>query len=211
MQNKIDNLTISLAGMIQPISLIRDIAQTGKSNTAAFETCLNSLFKTNPENALAVYGDLSQLHIGLEKLVTILSPVNDLSKMTVRHMLSLMRIQKKIFRSSDLTKTLTQRINQAKKQVEYFHLTHPTVIANLADTYINIITPFRYRFLVLGNQQILGIHENMEKIRALLLAAIRASVLWRQLGGSRLQLIFLRHKLKAAAVSILKNIEGKQP
>lgn len=203
-------MTISLAGMIQAISLIREIAQTGKPNNMAFETCIDSLFKTHPENAIAVYGDPSHLHMGLSKLVTTLNPVTDISKITVRHMLSLMRIQKKIFKSSDLVKTLTQRINQAKKQVEYFHLIHPTVIANLADTYIDMITPFRYRFFVLGNQQILSVHENMEKIRALLLAAIRASVLWRQLGGSRLQLLFLRHKIKTAAKAMLQNIpEGK--
>ena len=62
---------------------------------------------------------VSRIHLGLEKLVAVLNPTTDISKLTVRHMLSLMRVQKKIFRSHDLVKTLTQRINQAKKQVDY--------------------------------------------------------------------------------------------
>ena len=33
------------------------------------------------------------------------------------------------------------------------------------------------------------------KVRALLLAGIRAVVLWRQLGGSRTQIIFARKKM----------------
>jgi high frequency lysogenization protein len=50
----------------------------------------------------------------------------------------------------------------------------------------------------------------MEKVRALLLAGIRAAVLWRQVGGSRLQILFSRAKIKAAAEKILQQIEHNQ-
>lgn len=210
MQNKINDTTIPLAGLIQAISLVRDIAQTGKTNEPAFKTSIQSIFNTSPENALAVYGNPVDLQVGLEKLLTVLNPTTDIAKLTTRYMLSLMRIQKKIFSSPALVNKLSQRINQVKKQVDYFSLTHPTVIANLADIYIDVITPFRYRFYLLGNQQILSVHENMEKIRALLLAAIRSSVLWRQLGGSRLQLIFSRGKISASATNILKDMSNLQ-
>ncbi len=42
-----------------------------------------------------------------------------------------------------------------------------------------------------------------KKIRALLLAGIRSSVLWRQMGGSRLQFIFSRQKIKKTAEKLL--------
>lgn len=123
--------------------------------------------------------------------------------MQARYMLSLIHLQKKISRSPHILQTLSRRILQTKKQVEYFSLTHPTVIANLADTYLSTISPFKFRVIIWGSQRLLSVNENMEKIRALLLAGIRSSVLWRQMGGSRFQLVFSRAKIKAMAEKIL--------
>ena len=206
MQKNIKNTTIALAGMIQAISLIRELAQTGKIDEEAFKTCIQSIFNTDPANTIAVYGEIRNLKLGLEKLIPIFTPKTDSARLTIRSMLSLMRLQRKIMRRTQLMNKLTQRILQVKKQVDYFSLMHPTVIANLADIYIDAITPFRYRFYILGNKKILNVNENMEKIRALLLAAIRSSVLWQQLGGSRLKLIFLHKKISAEASTLLKEI-----
>lgn len=206
MQKNINETTLALAGMVQAITLIRELAATGKIDDEAFKTCIQSIFNTNPANTLSVYGDLSNLKIGLEKLIPVFSPKTDSARLTIRSMLSLMRLQRKISRSQKLINQLTQRIEQVKKQVAYFNITHPTVIANLADIYIHAITPFRYRFYILGNQKILSVNENMEKIRALLLAAIRSAVLWQQLGGSRLKLIFLHKKISRSATHFLKEI-----
>jgi high frequency lysogenization protein len=116
-------------------------------------------------------------------------------------------MQKKIMNHPNLFKRLNQRIQQAKKQSEFFSLTHPTVVANLADIYLDAISPFNFRIMMWGNQRILGVNENMEKIRVLLLAGIRSTVLWRQVGGSRWQLLFSRSKIKTMAEKILAEIE----
>lgn len=206
MQDKFENITIALAGMVQAISLIREIAQTGKTNEPAFQTSINSLFQTHPENITAVYGKIEDLQLGFEKLLYTLNSVSETSRLTTRHMLSLMSLQKKIFNSPKVLDTLTQRIQQAKKQADYFTLTHPLVIANLADIYLDVINPFQFRFFILGNQHILNVDENMEKIRALLLAAVRSSLLWRQAGGSRIQLLFSRSTIKTFAANLLKKL-----
>lgn len=209
---KITEITIALAGIAQSIGLIREIAQKGKVDSDIFETSIQSIFETEPKNVVSVFGNIQSLQLGLEKLTGILQANTDHSRLNARYMLSMMRLQRKISRNPSMLNTLADRIQQTKKQVEYFSLTHPTVIANLADTYINAITPFRFRFFLLGNQKMLGIHENMEKIRALLLAALRSAVLWRQLGGSRLQLLFSRAKIATRAAQLLKDIatnEGK--
>lgn len=206
MQTKFDNVVVALAGIVQAISLIEEIAQTGKTNETMLETSVNSLFQTNPVNVIAVFGSLNHLQHGLEKLIVALHTKSPNSYLMIRHMLSLMSLQKKISRSPNAIGLLTERLNQAKKQADYFHLKHPTVIANLADIYLTVINPFRFRYYISGNQQVFTIKENMEKIRALLLSAIRASVLWRQMGGSRLQLIFAREKIKSSARLLLNHI-----
>jgi len=49
--------------------------------------------------------------------------------------------------------------------------------------------------------------DNLERIRALLLAGIRSIILWRQMGGTRLQLVFSQQELKQAADELLNRLE----
>jgi high frequency lysogenization protein len=46
--------------------------------------------------------------------------------------------------------------------------------------------------------------DNAAKIRALLLAGIRAALLWRQAGGDRWKLIFSRSAMQKEAQQLLK-------
>lgn len=210
MQDKFYNTTIALAGIIQSVSLVRELAQTGKLNEAAYEASISSIFQTSPQDIPAVYGDIKGIKLGLEKLVQMFSSRSESARFLTRYILSLMHIQKKVSRSPKLVEELTQRIDKVKKQVEYFHLTHPTVISNLADIYLNTISKFKFRIIIWGSQRSLSVTENMDKIRALLLAGLRSAVLWRQVGGSRLQLIFSRAKIKAMAEKILAEIERQE-
>lgn len=209
MQNKYDNLTIALAGIVQALSLVKELAQTGKVNENAFQSCIQSIFETNPENAAVVFGDLTNLQLGLEKVLQFYS-ANPAARGFARHTLAIIGLQKKISRSSKTLTSLSQRIQQAKKQSEYFSLTHPNVLANLGDTYVNIINTFKFRFFIMGNQRFLSVRENIDKIRALLLAAVRAAVLWQQLGGSRLQLLFSHKKIKASSEKLLLQLKEQQ-
>jgi high frequency lysogenization protein len=209
LQDKFEDITIALAGIMQAISLTREIAQTGKMDEKAFETMLNSIFQTHPGSTMDIYGSLENLKLGLIRLISILNSKATAAAQSIHYMHSVMRLQKKINSSPKISATLLQRLNQTKKQVAYFSLTHPTVIASLADIYLNTIKTFRFKFFIVGNQRMLTVNENIEKIRALLLAAIRSSVLWRQVGGSRLQLIFFRGKIKNTAEKLLSQIEGK--
>jgi len=210
LQNKYDNITIALAGIVQAISLVRELAQTGKINEDAFQASVQSIFATHPENTAHVYGDLMHLQLGLEQLAQLFSPKSATSRLMIRQILSVLRLQKKISRSSKAIDLLTQRVQQAKKQAEYFSMTHTNVLANLGDTYLNLINTFHFRFFIMGNQRFLGIRENVDKIRTLLLAAIRAAVLWRQNGGSRLQFIFSSKQIKASIEKLLTQMKEQQ-
>lgn len=206
-EEKLYKTTLALAGIIQSVSLVRELAQTGKINESAYEASIYSIFQTNAQDIPSVYGGIAGVKLGLEKLIHMFSPRADAGKPLMHYGLSLLHLQKKVARSPKLVAQLTQRINQAKKQVDYFHLTHPTVIANLADVYLNTISIFKFRIIIWGSQRSLSVTENMDKIRALLLAGIRSAVLWRQMGGSRWQLLFSRKKIKNMAEKILAEIE----
>jgi high frequency lysogenization protein len=206
LQDNLYKTTIAIAGMIQAVSLVKDLAQTGKADEAAFKASIQSIFITDPEDFISVYGDLRGIKLGLERLVTTFAGEPKNGRSLLRHVMSLIHLEKKIRRSSYIQEALKKRIEQAKKQAEYFHSTHSSVIANLADCYLNAISTFRFRIIIWGNPHLLNSMDVMEKIRALLLTGIRSAVLWRQLGGSRLHLLFSRSKIKAMAEKILREM-----
>jgi high frequency lysogenization protein len=72
---------------------------------------------------------------------------------------------------------------------------HPEVIARLGACYQQTLSTLRPRIIVHGEPATLGDPDNRQRIRALLLAAIRAAVLWRQCGGGRLTLLLHRRQL----------------
>ncbi len=209
-QNNLDKITIALAGILQAIALVRELTQTSRTDEAAFTTSMHSIFELNPQHITTVFGDLSGIRLGLEKIIHTFDTTHTIDKLQHRYMLSLIHLQKKLSRSPKMLAALALRLKQIQKQADYFSYTHPTVIANLADVYVNTIGTFKFRIIVLGSQRVLHAQENMEKVRALLLAGVRSAVLWRQVGGSRLQILFSRHKIKVAAERLLKQLEHNQ-
>ncbi len=206
MQDKLYNTTIALAGMAQAASLASELAQTGKTDEAAFNCSINSIFQLDTKDTLSVYGNLANIKLGLEQLIKLCDRQAKTSRSIMAYIMSLIQLQNKITRSPKLRDMLKQRLTQTKKQVDYFSLTHPTVIANLADIYLQTISTFKIRIMIWGNPRVLNTPDSIEKIRALLLAGVRSAALWRQARGSRLQLLFARAKIKTMAENILKEM-----
>jgi len=76
--------------------------------------------------------------------------------------------------------------------------THADVVSELAKLYADTLSHLRPRVMVQGNPHYLGQAGVVAEIRALLLAALRAAVLWRQLGGSLWDFVFSRRQMAAA-------------
>ncbi len=203
MQDNLNNVTLALAGMLQSVALVRELTQTGKTNPAPYEASIQSIFSLDVNSVPEVFGGIEGVKLGLEKILLAFDTTQTPDRLQNRYLLSLIHLQKKLSRSPKILHALMKRLQQIQKQANYFSITHPTVIANLADTYLSTISTFHFRVVILGSQRVMNAKENMEKVRALLLAGVRAAVLWRQVGGSRLQILFSRAKIKACAEKLL--------
>jgi high frequency lysogenization protein len=205
-QENLNKITIALAGLFQAITLVRELTHTGRLHETAFQASIYSIFQIDPKDVTSVYGDINQLKLGLQKIIDTFDAGHQIDRLQHRYLLSIIHLQKKLARAPKLMDQMTARLVQTRKQADYFSLTHPTVIANLADIYLNTVSTFRFRIMILGNQRVMHVKENLDKVRALLLAGVRATVLWRQMGGSRLQLLFSRAKIRATAENLLNQI-----
>lgn len=199
------DITLALAGICQSARLVQQLAHEGQCDNDALSTVLGGLLQTNPPSTLAVFGGNEQsLTMGLETLQSVLNanrqgPAAELTRYT----LSLMVLERKLNANKSAMNTLGERISQLDRQLAHFDLESETMMSSLASIYTDVISPLGPRIQVIGSPAILQSTLVQAKIRATLLAGIRSAVLWQQVGGSRLQLMFSRNRLFKQAQSIL--------
>ncbi|WP_086931363.1 high frequency lysogenization protein HflD [Agarilytica rhodophyticola] len=190
------NIAIALAGAAQAINLVEQLAKTGYLRSEEFEIAVDSLFEQNPENTESVFGSVQQLRLGLQILLSLLESHRDPKNAdALRYMLGVIHIQKRLAKRNDVMNIIGSRLQKAQYQVQHFGKTHENVVSNIADIYTDTISKFQYRIQVTGEYSYLQQPRLAAQVRVLLLAAIRAITLWRQIGGSRWQLLFYRNKI----------------
>jgi high frequency lysogenization protein len=202
--NKWHNTTIDLAGVFQVATLVDKLATTGYFPIPQLHTAVTCLLNQNPASVEDTFGDVAKLTMGFELLVAILTSIKkESSKNSVRYVLSMMYLQKKLRRHKDMLAVIGSRLQQVKNQADHFEPTHENVIANLADLYTDTISKFRYRIHVKGDPTYLQQQRIASQIRTLLFAGIRAAILWHQIGGRRWQILAYRNDILAHAQRLL--------
>ncbi len=200
MKKSWQNHVIALAGIFQACKCVEQLAKTGYLKTDSFETAVQSLFETNPESAEAVFGSLPRLEEGLELLKDVLENHRDSRNRDVlRYALGAIHLQGMLAKRKEVLYVIGNRLEKAQEQAQHFSLTHENVISNIADIYTDTISKFNYRIQVTGDYNYLQQQRVANQVRVLLLAAIRAATLWRQVGGSRWHFLFYRSKLAEQA------------
>ena len=200
--NKLDR-TLALAGVFQSVCLVKQLAWTGKLEQPSFETSINSLFQIDAINAEAVYGKSSNLQLGLRSMVKILKSNLSQDSEIIRYGIAILHLERKLMKKKELLNIIGNGIKQAKAQAQIFGLTHQNVVANLANLYTNTLSTFNFRIHVDGEENYLTNANQTNKVRALLLSGVRSAVLWRQLGGNRLQIILKRREIISDAENVL--------
>lgn len=198
--------TLALAGIFQAVCLVQQIARRGSADTGAFEASIASIFSTDAADAEAAYGGMERLRLGLRQVADLLNKRHAPEEQErMRYAVAVMALERRLNRRTDMLRRIGEGIERARAQARHFSLTHPNVIANLAGLYSDTVSALGPKIMVAGDQHLLASPEHAARIRALLLAAIRAAVLWRQQGGSHLRLIFGSGRAAREAQGMLEN------
>lgn len=199
---------IALSALMQAVNCVQQVAETGQIKQSELTTALNSLMALNAPSTEAIYGDVSNLATGIKSLCTQLSKDKQSRDVNqVRYVIGLLHLQKKLMKKPEMLDIISREIEQMPQHIEYFDgITSPQVVARFADIYTRTVSNLSPRIQVQGNPSFLQQPDNVNKIRALLLAGIRAAVLWRQKGGRRWQFIFQSNKILETAVNLQQNI-----
>lgn len=203
--------SIALAALFQCCTQINRIAHTGYCDEQAVSTVFRALLVTNPKTIEDIY-KISELKTGFRGLIEGFSAegitdnsANELVKLAMQ----VISLTDRIVRNTSLYNRLSNEIDTLKDQIEkacpdFLEGKTSVVLSSenvekFAQLYQSLISPNFSKLLIFGEERFLSSTENQNRIRALLLAGIRAVVLWNQVGGKKLYLMFRRKEIVSFA------------
>ena len=200
MAKNYQDIAIAFAATCQAATLVQQFAHNGFSKDREdMATLMKSLLATQPDSTRSIYGDdLTHLKTGIETALAQLGGGNGkLDTEIGRYWVSLLSLSQKLNKSPEAKAQLVQRLQQIERQLSLYEgdIMADQMVTNLAAIYSDIISPLGTKIHVLVMQDYLVRPDIQQKIRATLLAGIRAGILWQQVGGTRWQFLFSRKKL----------------
>ena len=194
----IDDRVLALAGLAQALRQVRRIADTGQADSEVVSTALDSIFRIDAPSPIAVYGDVAALRPGLRAFRDYLAGTGD-DPLLPRLALAVTQLERRFSRDDAMAGQVHAGIVALAPTAERLGSAHPDVLAALGTLYADTVSQLRPRVLVQGNPHYLGQAGVVAEIRAVLLAALRSAVLWRQLGGSPWDFLLRRGEMAASA------------
>jgi high frequency lysogenization protein len=205
-EHSLSDRTLAFAGILQALQLVQHSAHGRPCDLTSMQASLGSILLIDSASVETVYGGTNKLNMGLLLLKTQLNgsqrkPDAELS----RYLVTLLHLERKLSKRADLLDRLRAGIERAQDQAEHFDVVHDNLVASLADIYTSTVSTLRPRIMIKGQPERLSDTNVTNRVRALLLAAMRSAVLWRQCGGTRLGLLLGRKKLAETAAELLRN------
>lgn len=191
---------MALAAITQIAATVQKVAQTGSVSDYELQGILSGILVTDPKHPSDVFQQMN-LRNGYQLVVDQLQAGSAKQIELVKYVGGLIQLERTLTNKPQALQQLAGRINDIKRRNEHFELTDDTMVASFADIYADIISPLGQRIQVFGKPELLKQSAIQNKIRALLLAGIRATVLWRQLGGKRRHFFFAKGKIVKIAKS----------
>lgn len=200
----IPDITLGLAGVFQAAELVKQVARQGFAQETPFQSSISSIFTFSATTSEEVFGGVQGVRLGLEMLTTQLS--GNASKRDVeslRYAMGIIDLERRFIKNKKLPVQLRnglESIDFNQQNIE------KQTILDIATLYTETLSTLSFRIQVFGNPNYLQEEEKAARIRALLLAGVRAAVLWEQKGGGRWHLLFNRNKILKQAETFLRSI-----
>ncbi|MEM7400937.1 MAG: high frequency lysogenization protein HflD [Pseudomonadota bacterium] len=190
------NQTIALAGLYQSLALVQNIAWEGNTHHSCMASTIGSVLKLDASSYSDVYGSIDNLQLGIQTLRTALQSKSEKHAIErTRYALNLMYLASKFAVNNNSVTALSSQFERLNNQYENIEESLDDITQELGTLYREYISPLGPKLIIEGDPVYLKSNDNASKIRALLLAGIRAIVLWKQAGGKRWALLLARKSL----------------
>lgn len=197
--NLIEDRTIALAGLLQACKLVQTLARTGEVDKADFDASLQSILVLDAVSSPAVFGGVDGIRTGLSLVEQgVLRSPQGMDVEILRYAMSLMHLQNQLFSDQQKIAEFGQVVERLSSYAS------DDLVDACSDIYQRHISNMRPQIIVQGEQNHLQNPIVPPKVRSLLLAGIRAAVLWQQKEGSKFKLLWQRTRMQNAAREMLR-------
>jgi len=193
---------LALAGLAQALRQVRRVAETGQAEGSVLETALGSVFRIDAGSTGEIYGGVANVRPGLMLVRDYLANKGQ-DPLLPKLALAVTQLERRFVQDDDIAGRVHEGILAARIDAERLGNSHPDVLAKLGNLYAETVSQLRPRVLVQGNPHYLGQAAIVAEIRAMLLAALRSAVLWRQFGGSPWDFLLRRGAMAQAVEDLL--------
>lgn len=207
-RSALDEQTIALAGAAQAARLVDQVSRTGSCPPEFLQASLNSLFVFDTESVEAIYGGLPGIKLGLDTLAMVLHNQQPPEQRDmVRYIFNLLYLERKFAADPAMMAVVRSRLEHASFRAEHFAAHASDICHSVSGIYQDTLSNLKFRIKVSGSAQHLENSQTADTIRALLLAGIRATFLWRQLGGRRWKLVLQRRAIGQRAQALSRELD----
>ncbi|MEK9592470.1 MAG: high frequency lysogenization protein HflD [Luminiphilus sp.] len=206
-RSPLEQRTLALAGVAQAARIVDLAAKTGSWPTPFVEASIHSLFCFDPEEVDSVFGTPQGIRLGLEQLSACLRLSQDPAAAdTLRYTMAILQLEKQFATRDDLQAIVHSRLKHTAYKAENFSSDIRGLSSNISAIYQDTLSTLSYRIKVTGSAQHLNNPQVADLVRAVLMCGIRAAFLWRQLGGSRLKLMWQRGAIRDTAAGMAREL-----
>ena len=213
MSQPLRDRTLALAGLFQAARLAQQLAREGRAESAAFYASIQSILMLDAENIEEVYGGVGGLTLGLEIVRDKLAARTEAPYLEIaKYAIGLIHLTGQLMQHPEMQQAIRRGAETAEAQMKFFESSedgenvHPNLVEKLAELYAQTISTLSPRIMVNGDHGHLSNPAIAAKVRAALLAGIRSAYLWRQKGGSRLELLLRRKRIAQEAGKLLEGL-----
>jgi len=205
-RSSLEQRTLALAGVAQAARIVDLAAKTGSWPTPFVEASIHSLFCFDPEEVDSVFGTPQGIRLGLEQLSACLRLSQDPAAAdTLRYTMAILQLEKQFATRDDL-QAIVHPLKHTAYKAENFSSDIRGLSSNISAIYQDTLSTLSYRIKVTGSAQHLNNPQVADLVRAVLMCGIRAAFLWRQLGGSRLKLMWQRGAIRDTAAGMAREL-----
>ena len=212
------NRALALAAVFQSAQLTHMTALTGRQSIGEngnfyLEQLIKASLNIRPQSnhncqTLDFFNQLADISLGLKTLESSItqpfttSPKSRIpkiasTKLPMSYAMSLLHLEKKVYSNPKFVEIIEHSQQKILKQLSFFdnNYLHPSIIANLAQTYVDTAGQINPRIMVRGSAEAFKDTAHTNRIRAALFTGLQLAHLWRQSGGSSWSMIFTKRKL----------------
>ena len=206
-----DDQAITLSAIMESALLVDQLARTGQAPTIEMEAIAGSLFQFEWDSVEHIFGGLDPLERGLARLQDLMRQgTAGAAPNVMRYAMAMLYLGNKLRRDRDRLDIIRSRLEHTALKHAHFSSHFDQLAASVSSIYQDTISTYRYRIQISGSAEHLQDTRVADRIRTLLLAGIRAAILWRFLDGSRLKLLFNRRQLALACARQLARVNPHQ-